>query len=105
MPRSWKIAIAVTAVLFVAVVGLVLAANGGGDSTPRVGRLTEMERSGEMSEIWEQHRQMLERMQEDASPAMLQIMNNDPMWQMMRTPEWARMDEQHQEDLDRMLGK
>jgi hypothetical protein len=105
MPRSWKVAIGVTAVLFIAVLGVVLAANNGSDgSTPRMSRLTEMERSGDMSAIWEQHRQMLERMQEDASPAMLEIMNDDPMWQMMRTPEWARMDEQHQEDLDRMLG-
>jgi len=105
MPRSWKVAIGVTAVVFVVVVGLVLASNDGDGSTPRLSRLTQMEQSGEMSEIWEQHRQMLERMQEDASPAMLEIMDNDPMWQMMRTPEWARMDEQHQEDLDRMLGE
>ena len=106
MPRSWKVAIGVAAVVFLAVLGLVLASNKGeGGSAPGVSRLTEMEQSGEMSEIWEQHRQMLERMQEDASPAMLEIMNNDPMWQMMRTPEWARMDEQHQEDLDRMLSE
>lgn len=106
MPRSWKVAISVTAVVFIAVLGLVLAASDSGDDpTPKVSRLTEMEQSGEMSEMWEQHRQMLERMQEDASPAMLQIMNNDPMWQMMRTPEWARMDELHQQDIDRMLGR
>ena len=107
MPRSWKVAIGVAAVGFVAVLALVLAVNASdGDSpSPSVGRLTEMEQSGEMSEIWEQHRQMLQRMQEDASPAMLEIMNNDPMWQMMRTPEWARMDERHQEDIDQMLGK
>jgi len=107
MPRGWKVAMAVTTVVFVALLGIVLAVNGADDGTTSkpVGRITEMEQSGQMSEIWEQHRQMIERMQEDASPAMLEIMNNDPMWQMMRTPEWARMDAQHQEDIDRMLGE
>jgi len=106
MPRSWKVAIGLTVGAFVVVLGIVLAWSGDDDDPAApVGRITEMEQSGEMSRIWEQHRQMIERMQEDASPAMLEIMNNDPMWQMMRTPEWARMDEQHQEDLDRMLGE
>lgn len=107
MPRGWKVTIGVTAVVFVAVLSLVLAWSGADDDNPtaRVGQITEMEQSGEMSQVWEQHRQMIERMQEDASPAMLELMNNDPMWQMMRTPEWARMDEQHQADIDRMLGE
>ena len=106
MPRSWKLAIALTSVVFVVIVGIVLAANGAeDDASEPVGRFTEMEQSGQMSKIWDQHRQMIERMQEDASPAMLEMMNNDPMWQMMRTPEWARMDAQHQEDIDRMLGE
>jgi len=107
MPRGWKVASALAAVVFVVVLGIVLAVNGAEDDTPTapVGRITEMEQTGEMSEVWEQHRQMIERMQEDASPAMLELMNNDPMWQMMRTPEWAQMDAQHQEDIDRMLGE
>lgn len=107
MSRGWKVAMAFTAVVVVALLGIVLAVNGAEDGTNSepVGRLTEMERSGEMSDIWEQHRQMIERMQEDASPAMLEIMNNDPMWRMMRTPEWAQMDARHQEDIDRMLGE
>lgn len=108
MPRGWKVAMALTAVVFVALLGIVLAWNADDDedtSTAPVGRITEMEQTGEMSEVWEQHRQMIERMQEDASPAMLELMNNDPMWQMMRTPEWAQMDEQHQADIDRMLGE
>jgi len=107
MPRGWKVAMALTAVVFVVLLGIVLAVNGADDdgTSEPVGRLTEMEQSGQMSEIWEQHRQMIARMQEDASPAMLELMDNDPMWQMMRTPEWAQMDAQHQEDIDRMLGK
>lgn len=106
MTRGRKIAIGATAVVFVAVLGVVIVSNGANDSpSSPVGRITEMEQSGEMSRVWAQHRQMLEGMQEDASPAMLELMNDDPMWQMMRTSEWARMDEQHQRDIDRMLGK
>lgn len=32
-------------------------------------------------------------------------MNNDPMWQMMRTGDWACLDEERQQDTDRMLGQ
>lgn len=106
MSRNWKVAITVAAV-FVALVGAVLASNGAdkGQPTARVGRITEMEMSGEMGAVLEQHRQMIEQMQQDASPAMLELMNKDPMWKMMRSPGWAQMDEQHQKDLDRLLGK
>lgn len=69
------------------------------------GRITQMEASGEMHDMAERHRQMLERMQQNASPAMQTLMNDDPMWQMMRSGEWARLDEEHQEDIDRMLGR
>lgn len=102
------------------VVGLIVAAFGAavtigvaaaGDTddsevrAAQVGRLTEMERTGEMQSVLEQHRAMLERMQEDASPSMLQRMNDDPMWQMLRSDDWARLDEEHRADIDRMLGK
>ena len=87
-------------------VGLVAGSDGGDDGQPiQTGRLTQLEHSGELSVMLEQHRQMLEAMQDDVSPAMLERMNNDPMWQMLRTDEWARLDEEHQADLDRMLGQ
>jgi Spy/CpxP family protein refolding chaperone len=90
----------------VVTVGVAAATDDDGDDQPaQVGRLTEMEQSGEMHDILELHRQMLERMQDDASPAMLELMNNDPMWQMMRSDDWPQMDEQHQADIDRMLGR
>ena len=86
--------------------GIISAADDDGDDQRApVGRITEMEQSGEMHEILEKHRIMLQQMQDNASPAMLELMNSDPMWQMMRSGEWARMDEQHQADIDRMLGK
>ncbi|HVT75868.1 MAG TPA: hypothetical protein VHD87_02475 [Acidimicrobiales bacterium] len=78
----------------------------GGDTTPAtVGRITRMEQTGQMQAILEQHRAMLQQMQADASPAMLDLMNNDPMWKMLRSEEWSQLDAQHQADIDRMLGK
>lgn len=50
-----------------------------------MGVLTRMEHSGEMQEILEKHRVMLRQMEDNASPEMLQLMNNDPIWQMMRS--------------------
>lgn len=87
-------------------VGIVAAGDGEGRKQPtQVGQLTQLEQSGEMHAILERHRQMLEQMQANVSPAMLQLMQNDPMWQMMRSTDWARLDEEHQADLDRMMGK
>jgi hypothetical protein len=106
MSRGWKVAIGVVALVFVALVGVVsIASTSDDEGSSRYGRFTEMEMSGEMHDMLERHRVMLDRMQEDASPAMLRLMNEDPMWQMMRSPEWARMDEEHQRDVERMLGK
>lgn len=75
------------------------------DRADKVGVLTRMEHSGEMEEILEKHRVMLQQMESNASPQMLELMNNDPMWQMMRSERWARLEEQHKADIDRMLGK
>ena len=95
-------------VLVAAIITVAVVAGSGGedDGQPiQTGRLTQLEHSGELSDMLEQHRQMLEAMQDDVSPAMLQRMNDDPMWQMLRTEEWARLDEEHQADIDRMLGQ
>lgn len=77
-----------------------------GDVGPavQVGQRTQFERSGELHDMLEEHRVMLEQMQADVSPAMRERMSRDPMWQMLRTGEWARLDEEHQREIDRMLG-
>lgn len=75
------------------------------ERTPRVGVVTRLEYTGEMHDMLERHRLMLQQMEKNASPAMLQLMNSDPMWQMMRSETWARLDEQHQADINRMLGR
>jgi hypothetical protein len=51
------------------------------------------------------HAVMMQRMRVDASPAMVERMRTDPMWQMMRDPRWIRLMEQDQAGLDRMLGR
>ncbi|MFP5318191.1 MAG: hypothetical protein ACLGI2_07840 [Acidimicrobiia bacterium] len=85
--------------------GVITALDGEDGGRAPVGRLTQMEQSGDMQDTMERHRQMLQQMQDNATPAMLQLMNNDPMWEMMRSADWTQMQEQHQADVDRMLGK
>jgi hypothetical protein len=104
----YKASLALAAV-FVSVaitIGIVAVARGRDASEPvPVGELTQMEQSGDMHDILERHRQMLQQMQVVATPQMFQLMNNDPMWQMLRGQDWARLDEEHQADIDRMLGQ
>lgn len=83
---------------------LAVSEDDSGTGAP-VGQLTRMEESGEMHDLFERHREMLQQMQDDATPAMRELMNTDPMWQMMRSEDWARLDEEHQADIDRMLGR
>ena len=98
----------VAAALLGSVVTLTVASSDEKHPTAKpdpVGQITRMEQSGRMLAILEQHLVMLQQMESDASPAMLELMNNDPMWQMLRSEEWAQLDEQHQADIDRMLGR
>lgn len=68
-------------------------------------RLMEMERNGELHAMLQQHQEMMQRMQVDASPQMLEIMRNDPMWQMLDSGEMITLMEEHQEDINRMLAQ
>ncbi len=95
----------VLAALAGAVLALLIVTAGDGSDPEPVSRLTRMEQSGEAHDMLERHRTMLEEMQQNVSPEMQRIMNEDPMWQMLRSGEWARLDEQHRADLERMLGK
>jgi hypothetical protein len=86
----------------------VLGAMAGRDETTTVrnpGRMTQMEQSGQMHEMLQQHQDMLGRMRSDASPQMRKEMENDTMTQMMQTGEMIRMQEQHQNEIDRMMGR
>ena len=61
--------------------------------------------SGDMQQMLDRHQAMMEQMRVGATPEMLAMMDADPMWQEMRTGAFAELMEQHQEELDRMLGR
>jgi hypothetical protein len=53
----------------------------------------------------EQHQAMMDVMRVNAPPEMLRLMNEDPMWQMMRSGDYVRLLEQHEQNIDRMLAR
>jgi hypothetical protein len=52
----------------------------------------------------EQHQAMMDQMRAAVAPAMLDQMNRDPMWQMMRSEANIGELEQHENEIDRMLA-
>ena len=68
-------------------------------------RLTALEASGDARTMVEQHQGMMDQMRVNATPQMLELMNSDPMWQMMRSGEYVRLLEEHEENIDRMLAR
>jgi predicted PurR-regulated permease PerM len=73
-------------------------------TSPPTDRLTQMEASGELHDMLQQHQAMMQQMQASATPQMLERMKSDPMWQMLSSGELIRLMEQHQQQLDSMLG-
>lgn len=53
----------------------------------------------------EQHQAMMDQMRVSVSPAMNEMMNGDPMWQMMRSGAFVALLEEHEQDIDRMLAR
>ena len=51
------------------------------------------------------HQPMMEQMRVSLSPVMDRLMNLDPMWQMMRSPDFIALAEQHEQSIDRMLAR
>ena len=76
-------------------------------TTPSVAedRWLERERSGELHTMLQQHQAMMQQMQASASPQMLEIMRNDPMWQMLESGELIKEMEEHQDDINQMLAQ
>ena len=70
-----------------------------------VDRLAELEASGEVRTMMDLHQGMLDQMRVSASPAMLELMDNDPMWQMLHSGDYVRLLEEHEENIDRMLAR
>lgn len=72
---------------------------------PTEDRLATMEAGGRARTMVEAHQAMMDQMRVNATPQMLQLMNSDPMWQMMRSGEYVRLLEEHEENIDRMLAR
>lgn len=104
------------------VVGVLIGARGGDDPTaarmttttaapvpttevPAQDRLAALEADGGARTMVEAHQAMMDQMRVNATPQMLQLMNSDPMWQMMRSGEYIRLLEEHEENIDRMLAR
>lgn len=68
-------------------------------------RLAVLEARGDVRAMVEQHQAMMDQMRVSSTPQMLQLMNTDPMWQMMRSGENVRLLEEHEESIDRMLAR
>jgi hypothetical protein len=50
------------------------------------------------------HQQMTEQMRVTGSPAMLQMMAADAMWAQMRTTAFIQQQDEHQREINKMLG-
>lgn len=59
-------------------------------------RFAVLEADGDVGTMVEQHQAMMDQMRANATPQMLELMNNDPMWQMMRSGEYLRLLEEHE---------
>jgi hypothetical protein len=68
-------------------------------------RFAALEADGDVGTMVEQHQAMMDQMRVNATPQMLELMNNDPMWQMMRSGEYLRLLEEHEANIDRMLAR
>ncbi len=53
----------------------------------------------------QQHHAMMDQMRSSVSATMNELMNSDPMWQMMRSSALIADLERHEQDIDRMLGR
>lgn len=91
----------------VGLLGLAVGRSTADDYTapPSTGRLTQLEHSGEMHTMLQQHQDMMSQMQAGLTPQMIEIMRNDPMWRMLASGEMTGLMEEHQKDIDRMLAR
>jgi len=89
------------------IIGVGISSSDSGPSTEglRRDRFTHLVETGKAQDMVDQHQTMMEQMRVDATPQMLQLMDADPMWKLMRNGEFARMMVNQQDQLDRMLGR
>jgi hypothetical protein len=68
-------------------------------------QLAALEADGEVRTMVDLHQAMMDHMRVTATPQMLQLMNADPMWQMMRSGQYISLLEEHEENIDQMLAR
>ncbi len=56
-------------------------------------------------DMTQQHHAMMDQMRASVSATMNELMNRDPMWQMMRSSDFIADFEKHEQDIDRMLAR
>lgn len=101
----WVLLFVVVSGAFVAI-GLATRGGSSGSSTSGLckDKLTQMEHTGAMATMLQQHQNMMEQMRAALSPQMQQRMDADPMWQSMRSGDFTQMMQDQQQQIDRMLG-
>jgi len=104
-----KLAIIVLVVLVVPVgllwAGVTLFADDSSGAERVVTRLDHAIATGELPQMLDRHQAMMEAMRVNVTPEMQSAMDADQMWQLMRTGEFAALMEEHQDQINRMLGQ
>lgn len=97
--------------MLIAIPSIVWATGGewgggnGASPAPAAGRITQLETTGEMHTMLQQHQRMMEQMRVSTTPQMTKIMEQDPMWQMLHSGQMIELMEQHQAEIDEMLAR
>ena len=63
-----------------------------------------MEQNGNTEVMLQHHQNMMEQMRVGLSPQMQQLMDNDPMWKLMRSGDFTQMMQDQQQQIDRSLA-
>ena len=92
----WIALLGSTLLALVFIAGLSLGGVWEADSGPstaglRDDRFTHLVQSGAAQDMLDRHQAMLEQMRVALSPQMLQVMDADPMWKLMRNDEYTTM--------------
>jgi len=105
----WIGTFGVIVLVLVVVIGLSLGGVGATSSrstaASRNDQFPHQDQSGQAQAMLDAHQQMFEQMRVAVSPGMLQLMDADPMWKLMRTGEYTKMLTNQQQQIDMMLGK
>ena len=56
-------------------------------------------------DMTQQHHAMMDQMRASVSATMNELMNREPMWQMLRSTAFIADLEKHEQDIDRMLAR